>query len=64
MCGGRRALDFHALRVVFFSCRLFKAAVEDQLQRLKGEKDEREKQRRQLAETQDKRDAAELSLLR
>lgn len=50
--------------MVFFSCRLFKAAVEDQLQRLKGEKDEREKQRRQLAETQDKRDAAELSLLR
>ena len=47
-------------------CRLFKAAVEDQLHRLKAEKDEKEKQKLQLSETaaDDVKDSAELTLIR
>ena len=47
-------------------CRLFKAAVEDQLHRLKAEKDEKDKQKLQLSETaaDDIKDSAELTLIR
>ena len=46
---------------------LFKAAVEDQLKRLKDEKDEKEKRRRQLSESAESmadKDKAELILIK
>ena len=46
---------------------LFKAAVEDQLKRLKDEKDEKEQRRRQLSESAESmadKDKAELILIK
>ena len=43
---------------------LFKAAVEDQLHRLKEEKDEKEKRKLQISESASSKDDAELTLMR
>ena len=43
---------------------LFKTAVEDQLHRLKEEKEEKEKRKLQISESASSNDAAELTLMR